>query len=493
MGATWNLLAAALLAVYPLGLQGGEPQRTKTETFDADPGWEGVNNRTARRLEPVDVRQDFGYSRSKHAGGGIGEMGGVVTPTGEPAYYGKVFERVTLADALSASGRLSCPDGEFHLLLGFFNARTINEWRTPNTIAIRLNGRGDHFYAYVEYCTAKWRAGGDTTPFPSREDPTTGRLNLIGFPSGGTVHRWTLNYDPHGNDGQGIVTATIGDAKAVCELQAGHRRDGAVFNRFGILNVAKSADTGGEIYIDDVTVNGVTETFTGDPQWDGLNNHTRFQTRFVRPRFDFGYSQTRFAGGKSLGELGGRIFRGDCRYPERMACYGDAVGPLTLNQPFRASGKLAMTRAVSDSTTLFGFYHSRNSMRRNDAQSDAIPESVVGIQLEGPSSDGFYMYPVYRGRGENGRYARKQDCPRIYPDGKRHDWRLEYVPRPAGDHAYVAVTVDGRSVRLQLEPIASSDTMQLDRFGIITTWIDGNSQDVYWDDITYTVTQREAK
>ena len=28
---------------------------------------------------------------------------------------------------------------------------------------------------------------------------------------------------------------------------------------------------------------------------------------------------------------------------------------------------------------------------------------------------------------------------------------------------------------------------QFDRFGIITTWIDGNSQNVYWDDITFTV------
>jgi hypothetical protein len=29
----------------------------------------------------------------------------------------------------------------------------------------------------------------------------------------------------------------------------------------------------------------------------------------------------------------------------------------------------------------------------------------------------------------------------------------------------------------------------LDRFGIITSWIDGNSQDVSWDDIASTVAQ----
>jgi hypothetical protein len=31
--------------------------------------------------------------------------------------------------------------------------------------------------------------------------------------------------------------------------------------------------------------------------------------------------------------------------------------------------------------------------------------------------------------------------------------------------------------------------MKFDRFGIVTSWIDGNSVDAYWDDITYTVAQ----
>ena len=36
-----------------------------------------------------------------------------------------------------------------HALVGFFNAETINEWRTPNTIALRIQGRGDRFFAFV--------------------------------------------------------------------------------------------------------------------------------------------------------------------------------------------------------------------------------------------------------------------------------------------------------------------------------------------------------
>jgi len=478
---------AALAPAFPL--EAADPGRTKTETFDADPGWEGVNSRSAREQESIPIRQDFGYRRSSRAGGKLGEIGGFITPAGEAAYYAKVIEPKSLQDPLAASGTFSCPDGAYHLLLGFFNAGSVNEWRTPNTIAIRLNGRGDHFFAYVEYCTSRWRAGGDTTPFPSREDPATGRLNLIGFPSGGKVHRWTLTYDPRGEGGKGIVIATIGDAKAICKIDEGHKGDGAVFNRFGILNVVKSFDTGGEAYFDEIAVNGETETFDADPGWDGKDNCRTYRSQLVRPRCDIGFSSTGFAGGKARGEMGGRIFRGDCRYPASMASYGDAVGPLTLERPFRASGKVAMTRGVSDSTTLFGFFNSKESMRRNDSQKDAIPESVVGIHIEGPSSEGFYFYPVYRVHGGESRSSRVRECPRIHPDAARHDWRLEYDPEGAGGKGRIIVSLDGKRASFDLEEGAKTRGTRFDRFGIVTSWIDGNSQDVYWDDITYTAEQ----
>jgi hypothetical protein len=48
------------------------------------------------------------------------------------------------------------------------------------------------------------------------------------------------------------VTATIGVDKAVCRLDDSHRSDGATFDHFGILNVMKSADSGSEIWLDDV-------------------------------------------------------------------------------------------------------------------------------------------------------------------------------------------------------------------------------------------------
>ncbi len=472
------------------GFVGG--MKIKTEQFSRDPGWLGINNRAARQRSPVNVRQDFGYSpATRHAGGvAAGEMGGFISPDGHAAYYGKAIEPIGFEQSLNASGTMAMGRGSTHLLLGFFNSHTINEWRTPNTIAIRLNGRGDKFFAYVEYCTSKWRAGGDTTPFPSRIDLQTKREALIGFPCE-TPLRWTLSYDPRANGGRGVVTATIGDATAVCNLDESHKADGATFDRFGVINVIKSADSGSEGWFDDIAVNGgPREGFDDDPQWDGHNNRQTIASRMVRPWFDFGFSETSFAKGRERGELGGQMFRGDCRYPDRMACYGDRLEPLTLEKPLKASGKVAMNRGVSDSTTLFGFYNSTDSMRSNDSQSDSLPESVIGIHIEGPSRDGFRFYPVLRVKEGGSQFGRVSDFPLIHPDGRSHDWAMEYDPQGAGGKGRITVSLDRRSNTFDLSPGDKSRGTTFDRFGIVSSWIDGNSQEVYWDDVSYTVAQQ---
>jgi hypothetical protein len=467
----------------------------KFESFDRDPGWEGVNNRSARTIDPVPVRQDFGFSPdTAHAAGETatakGELGGFVTPAGEAAFYGKPISPASFDQPLRASGKLFIGPGGTNILLGFFNSKTLNEWRTPNTIAIRINGRGNDFFAYVEYCTSQWRAGGDTTPFPSVTDPATGRWNLLGFPCRKSL-AWTLSYDPRGNGGKGVVTATIGPHTARCNLDDAHQQDGATFTHFGIVNVIKSADSGSEVWFDEISVNGSEpETFSRDPKWEGRKNRVTYPTRIVRPRFDFGFSDTNFAGGAAPGELGGQIFRGDCRVPGKMACYGDRVGPLTLTKPLRAKGRIAMRRGVSDSTALFGFYHSKESMRPSDSQRDGVPESVLGIHLEGPSSEGFRFYPVLRNRGSQSRISALREFPSIRPDGKVHDWSLDYDPAAAAGSGRITVALDAQSHTFDLGEGDQERGTTFDRFGIVTSWIDGNSQDVYWDDVSYTSTQK---
>lgn len=461
--------------------------RLKRESFDRDPGWDGHNHRP--RGEPRELRQDFGYSATSHAGGGKGEVGGFITPAGEPAYYGQPIPPLTLKQPFSASGRLAVDEGAGNSLLGFFNAGTINEWRTPNSLAFRINGRGAGFHPHVEYCTATWRAGGY---FYSIKNPETGKADVREFPSGKRVYTWSLAYDPAGAEGRGRITATLNGETLHLDLDPGHRADGATFNRFGFLNVNKSADSGGSLWIDDLVLNGVRETFDRDPGWEGHRNRLVYRTQNIRPVFDFGYSPTRHAGGKAVGELGGLVFRGDERYPERMAYYGDRTGDLSLEQPLKASGKIALRRGVTDSTVLFGFFHSQGSMQQSQAQRAGFPENFLGTVVEGPSSEGFYLYPAYGldrdSEYRDGVHSRAPDSvlPHIYPDGVTHDWSLEYVPTPDGG-GRITVSLDGTRTYLDLTPEHRKIGAKFDRFGIVTTHIDGNGQQVYWDDLAYTV------
>ena len=464
------------------------------ETFDRDPAWDGHNNR-ARVPEPQRVRQDFGYSKTQFAGGvSAGEIGGFLTPAAEPAYYAKPIVRATFNDRLEARGTLACVGRQFHVLVGFFNSKTVNEWRTANSLVLRLYGRGDVFYAYVEYATAQWRAGGDSPGgFATTTESATGKEQLRGFPARGVPHSWSLTYDPDGNGGDGSLSVTIDDETAVCRLDPGHKRDGATFDRFGLLNIPKSYDQGGEVWLDDVWVNGRKENFDVDPRWEAVGNRRTYVTEHVRPRFDFGFSPTHFAGGERAGELGGVIFRGDCRYPDRLAYYGDRLETVTLDKPLWASGKVAMRRGVSDSTVLLGFFHSKDSVAVSPSQSSGSPINFLGIAIEGPSREGFQFYPVYRlADGAEG-YSRDSHAPHILPNGQSADWSLEYVPQAAHGAGRLTVAYDGRPVALDMTPRQRESSVRFDRLGIVSTWIDGNAQSVYFDDVTYTYRQSPSQ
>ena len=473
--------ACAGVLVCVAGVFAGELRR---QSFDREPGWEGVRNRTPRSLGKI-VRQDFGFSPSRNAGGtGVGELGGWITPAAEAAYVAKRIAPRTLQDSLSASGTFLAEGRQFHVLVGFFHTGTRNEWRTPNTIALRLYGRGHRFFAYVEYATARWRAGGDEpVPFPQITNPE-GRGEPLGFVSQKS-HRWSLQYDPQGNGGHGVVTASIDGVEAVCELAAGHKLDGARFNRCGLMTVMKHLDTGGQVWIDDMTILGEVERFSVDPGWDAFQNRREYMSHDIRPQFNFGYSPTHFAGGATVGELGGLVFRGDCRNVATLASYADRVGPLSPHRSLRAQGRVALRRGVSDSTTLLGFFDSRKSLKVSSSQRSGIPDAFLGLAIEGPSREGFFMYPVYRFGGQGGA-ASGPRRPRLLPDGESHHWSLNYVPPQKGRGGRVSVRVGEETVELAVAVEDPGSTTRFDRFGLLTTWIDGNGQVVYFDDLSYT-------
>jgi len=453
------------------------------ESFDKDPGWDGHNNRSIRAEL---IRQDFGWSPgTTNASGTTGEIGGLITPAAEPAYYAKRFPTRTFNDVLSASGTVKVEKGAGHTLIGFFDARTLNEWRTPNTIALRIQQRGDVFHCHLEHCTSKWRAGAGII---GRYDKARDRMEPKELPCG-RVYAWSLKYDPDGNAGGGVVTATLDGETASFEMGPGHKADGAEFNHFGVVNVMKQFDGGGTLWLDDVTVNGEREEFGSDPKWDEFGNRRTYETRNVRPRFDFGFTPTHHAGGKAAGEMGGLFFRGDCRYADRLAAYGDRLDPSTLARPLRASGKVCLRRGVSDSTTLVGFYHSAHSLSVISSQQFSTPKDFLGAAIEGPSGEGFYLYPVYHNHGGGASRGMGANPPRIYPDGATHDWTIEYDPAAANGNGRITVSLDGKGVSVDLAPGDRASGAQFDRFGLVTPWIDGNGQHVYFDDLSYTSRQ----
>src|SRR5262249_52303269 len=152
-----------------------------------------------------------------------------------PAYYAKALRERSFRDRLSASGTVvvspggTPEDGAGNTLLGWFNANTLNEWRTRDTIVLRLNGRGDGFHVHLEDCTPRWRAGGVIF----QDAQGDGRYRIKRFASGRKPHAWSLDYDPAGNRGGGALTATFDGERLVCNLDPGHQADGATFNRFG--------------------------------------------------------------------------------------------------------------------------------------------------------------------------------------------------------------------------------------------------------------------
>lgn len=461
----------------------------KTETFDKDPGWDGYRN-VATDVPLRKVKQDFGYKSSNPLSREGGAIGGLITPTGEKAWYLLSVPELTFDQPFSASGRFLYDSGKGHLLVGFFHSETIEKWRSPNTVALRFLGKGEATMAFVEYCTQHWRAGGDHPGgFFIEEDPETkGRKRLRGFKRG-AIHTWSLEYDPKGNEGAGTVKVVVDNEQATCVIDPEHRADGARFNRFGIMPVCKSHDDAGTFYMDSLVIQGQKVDLSRDPQWLSHGNIRQFETADIRAKNDFCWRPTHTAGGSQAGELQGKLYRGDCRDPKKLGALGDRLGAVSLKKPLRMKGRLSVKDAVSDSSLLIGFYHSRNSLAASQSQSTTIPERFLGVAIEGPSREGFFLAPTWHLDDHQPQMLANTKAPRIEPDGRPRDFEMRYTPADDGSTATIVVTLDGKSHSFTLPINDAARATPFDRFGVVTTWIDGNGQELALDDLTYTVSQ----
>lgn len=318
----------------------------------------------------------------------------------------------------------------------------------------------------MSYGTSAWTAGGDTwggTVFPD-----------------GTPHHYQFDYDP--NQGNGLLTLSWDGVQILSrELEAGHRSQGAVFNRFGIFSNQLPGVVAGnttEAYFDDIQINGTAHDFTVDPAWEGIGNETTFEDPALYGTNDFGFSASNFAGGASPGELGGLMWRVEDSHEDMQAYYADDVGTLTLENHLSASGKMSAKRFTTDSGVMIGWF--------NSAEQDWPPSNFVGVYMDSLSDTGRLFSPMYGTSAGSTAFAH---APWLLfpPDGTPLDWTIDYDPDASGGQGAITVTLNGVTRTLLLDPGHKAEGAVLDRFGIFNMQDNnGKHSVVYFDDLTYT-------
>lgn len=475
-------LCVSLIQPQRIAVAQGDSSR-RTENFSADPGWIGLKNRQKRI---INITENYGFRTSNFAGGASpGEVGGTIRRTGMKNYYGKKLDTPkTFEDHLIASGKFSVPQAAGGtMLFGWFNADTAKEWRTANSLVMRLDSETGYYCMAFESATSKWRAD-YTWNLPNSWRLPVGNTDFrkgdngeqLYLAANGSSHDWTLEYDPDGNSGGGRIVFTF-DAfdPFTIDLQPGHKADGATFTHFGMLPRFSS---GGNmnVYFDDLVIDGVEQNLDADPGWEGYRNEETFQDWINRPYHDFGYSSdTNHAGGDATGEMGGLIWRVDEEDSQDMAYYADQIDPVSLNDPLSASGKLSFMVGSSDAAVLFGWF---NSTTYNSFDW-GLPRNFLGLYIEGPSVDGFFIRQVYN--NAIGAWG-IPGGPHIYPDEAPRDWSMDYDPSGNG---MFSLTFEGETQSHALEP-GVKDNAEFDRFGLISFRRGGPQAIIYFDDLTYT-------
>jgi len=459
---------AAVICFAALFLVRGAYTLERNVDSRTDPHWEGYRNLLQPR-KPSITRQDFGCRTNA----GKPEIGGWVNRSLTPAYWAKPIPTKTLDDKLSASGkfRVTKANDSSGTLFGWFNESS-HGWRTPNSLAFRIDGNGGNYWVFFEYATHNWFAGCGTCFEGDRYQTTKTKP----FPDDGTVHEWKLVYDPEGENGRGVMRFTLDGQLYARTLDEGHRSAGAIFNRFGMFN-HQTTGSGMEVYFCHVTLgNERVDLRSG---WVGKGNQAEFEEPVVRPCQHFGYLPGDAANGTKP-KLGGIIWR-----DESPAYYADKVGPFTLDDEFSASGKLSLNGAGTDSGVYLGWFDSASKTNKLTSEETEPQKNLLAILIEGPSRIGHYFRPAYYVADAEG--TKEDTGPIILPDGTAHNWSLRYSPHGANGHGAITVTFDGRTQTLALKPEHRKTGARFDRFGLCNYQNGGQHVDVSLDDLRYTV------
>jgi len=463
---------------------------TRERDFSEDPGWDGRNNWIPVNF-PRRLLQDFGYKTSNFAGEDPGEIGGYIQMSARPAYYGKPIDTLTLDDPLSFSGSFCLMEGRsisqwktgVGTWIGFFNSAG-QGFRPMNFLGFRFMGfnEPDGCTLEVTYGTRIGSAGG---MFLSQGGQAGAGLirewdtsKMVRIAPDGRHHNWSLVYDPNARDGEGEIVFELDSEVWRVGLRDGHRKDGAVFDRFGIFNdqIPGRAMT---IYFDDLAVNGFEEDFSSDPGWEGNGNHLVFEDDVLYGSNRFGYSDTNHTGGEP-GEIGGRFWRVEgAQEPQFKGYYGDEIGTLGLDRRLEARGKIAIPHFSIDTGMHIGFF--------NSEEQGWMPDNFIGVNLDSLTSAGRFFMSMYGTRSFR-EHLHPDKSPWFMPGPEVHEFSIVYDPEGADGRGTVTATLGERSGTLELPAGAKEEGAILNRFGIFNMQ-DNNGKhcEVYLDDLVYTV------
>lgn len=218
----------------------------------------------------------------------------------------------------------------------------------------------------------------------------------------------------------------------------------------------------------------ITQDFTADPYWDGRNN---VRTERGREKTqDFGHSQTNHAGG-GAGEIGGSICRS-----VKPATYAVPIGPKTLNDRLKASGRFNVTRSEGGSGALIGWF--------NTASRGWRAPNALFLRIDGESNSfriffeyGSQHWKTGGGQAFEGTYQTNPSS-KIPVDGKPHEWSIEYDPEGADGRGEITLQLDDEVHKAPLDEGHKLDGATFDRFGIMNQQIYGDELTVYLDDVT---------
>jgi len=211
-------------------------------------GWEERGNKVEfadRQMRPF---HDFGWMGTNRAGSKPGEIRGITWRDEKPAYYASKVGPLTLEDELYASGKIAFhgAGSDSAAYLGWFNSssktnKATSDLQEPqkNVLGIIIEGPSQigHYFR-AEYRAANGQGVIDDEGPIIRPD--------------GRVHQWSIHYAPRSGDGHGQITVQLDNATQTLRLAPEHRKQGAVFDRFGLFNL----QVGGhfvDIALDDVT------------------------------------------------------------------------------------------------------------------------------------------------------------------------------------------------------------------------------------------------